>query len=580
MTEPTSTPRFSVVVPTFQRREVVQDTVRSLDAQRFDGTWEIVVVVDGSTDGTADALRRLEVSTPLTIVEQPNRGLSAARNRGAAEARGEIVLFLDDDMDADPDLLAEHDRSHGEGADAVMGDMPMHPDSPATVITNAVEEWADDRVRRLRPDRPIPLPDLLGGQLSVRREIVEELAGFDEEFTEGGAFGGEDLDFGHRLLASGRNVVFNPAAISRQKYVVSPAGNLRQWRDAGRTNVLLLNKHPDVRADLQPALPRRSGLSWWVWRPLLHIPLLGRAVLAAARGAALLAVRGGRRDERAKRLFFAVREAELLRGTIEAGGIPEGPSVCVLAYHAIEEVRDDPVFAPYGVSPATLGEQLDTVAAAGFRFVGLTEALEALRGGGRDDERLALVTFDDCYTTVLDAGVPELQRRGIEGVAFAVSGRLGGTNDWDEKHGARQLRMLDADGLRRLTDAGIEIGAHSRTHPMLVGLDAEHVADEVLGSVEDLERVGLPRPRVFAYPHGEHDATSRAGARDAGLDAAFGVTMGIARPGSDRFALPRIEMTPHDVGWRLRAKLVAARGPTRFAERLARRSLRLSAGDR
>jgi len=81
--------RFSVVVPTFQRREVVQETVRALDRQQFDGDFEIIVVVDGSTDGTADALRGLELSTPLTVLEQPNRGLSVTRNRGAAEAKGE-----------------------------------------------------------------------------------------------------------------------------------------------------------------------------------------------------------------------------------------------------------------------------------------------------------------------------------------------------------------------------------------------------------------------------------------------------------------------------------------------------------
>jgi GT2 family glycosyltransferase/peptidoglycan/xylan/chitin deacetylase (PgdA/CDA1 family) len=562
-------------VPTFQRRELVQECVRSLARQRFEGSWEIIVVVDGSTDGTAEALRRLQLPVPLTVVEQPNRGLSAARNRGAATARGELVLFLDDDMEADPDLLAEHERSHREGADAVMGDMPMHPDSPATLITEAVEQWADERARRLaEPNAPLAFRDLLGGQLSVRREVIEELGGFDGDFTAQGAFGGEDIDFGYRLLRSGRRVIFNGAAVSRQKYVVTPARHLRQWRDAGRASVALVRKHPETSAELQELFPGQRGLRRWVLRPLLGTPVVGWALLGAARAIALLGVRNGQGGDRAKRLFFAVRDAERLRGTIEAGGVPDEPALCVLAYHAIEDLPGDPVLAPYGVPPDLFGRQLDAVAALGFRFVGLSEALSALRGAGAENDRLALVTFDDCYPSVLHAGLPALRSRGIPAVAFAVSARVGATNEWDRRHGAGELRLLDADGLRDLAEGGVEIGAHSRTHRSLDGMGPDELAAEVTGSVDELERLGLPRPRAFAYPHGEYDAAARAAVRDAGLEAAFTVRIGIARPSSDRFALPRIEITPRDVGWRLRLKLAAANAPGPIARRVARRSLR------
>jgi glycosyltransferase involved in cell wall biosynthesis/peptidoglycan/xylan/chitin deacetylase (PgdA/CDA1 family) len=564
-------PRFSVVVPTFQRSELVQECVRALDRQRFDGTWEILVVVDGSTDGTVEALRRLDVSIPLTIVEQPNRGVSAARNRGAAEARGELVLFLDDDMEADPAMLAEHDRSHRADADAVMGDMPLHPDSPPTLISEAVQQWADERIKRLSAsDAPLPYPDLLGGQLSVRRDILESLAGFDP-----GLRLGQDLDFGYRLIKSGHRVVFNPAAVSMQKYVVTPASHLRQWRDAGRASVALVRKHPEARAELQEMLPAQSGWKRWAWRPLLATPVLGRALIGAARAAALMAVRDGARGgERAKRFFFAVRDAEHLRGTIEGGGVPTGPVVCVLAYHAVEDLRDDPVLAAYGVPPDLLGRQLDGVAAAGFRFVGLSEALDALRGGAEEHERLALVTFDDCYTSVLDAAAPVLRGRGVPAVAFAVSGHVGGTNAWDRETNAGELGLLDAEGLRALAEAGFEIGAHSRTHRPLPSLDAAGISDEIRGSIDDVEALGLPRPRAIAYPHGEEDERVRAAAAEAGLEAGFTTRLGLASPVHDPLALPRIEVTPREVGLRLRLKLAAARAPAPVSRRFAKWSLR------
>src|SRR5690348_2266423 len=100
--------RFSVVIPTYQRRDVVVRSVAALNRQTF-RDFEVVVVVDGSTDGTADALREVEAEFALTILEFPNRGLSQARNAGARAASGEVILFLDDDMEADPALLEEHD---------------------------------------------------------------------------------------------------------------------------------------------------------------------------------------------------------------------------------------------------------------------------------------------------------------------------------------------------------------------------------------------------------------------------------------------------------------------------------------
>ena len=77
-------------------------TVRSLARQEYDGRFEVVVVVDGSQDGSFEALKELDVSFPLSVFEQSNQGAARARNHGAAATRGEILLFLDDDMEAHP----------------------------------------------------------------------------------------------------------------------------------------------------------------------------------------------------------------------------------------------------------------------------------------------------------------------------------------------------------------------------------------------------------------------------------------------------------------------------------------------
>ena len=225
--------RFSVVIPTYQRRDLVVAALRALEAQEDVDGYEVVVVVDGSTDGTTETLRQLTPSFPLTVLEQPNRGRAAAVNHGAEVAHGELLLVLDDDMEADPRLLAEHDRSHREGADVVLGHIPLHPDSPESFLRPGVAAWADRRAKALSSSAAPDLHDLVTGQISLRNDVFRRIGGFDTDFTRDGAFGNEDLELGHRLRQLGQQIVFNERAVSRQRYVVTPAQYLSQWRRGG-----------------------------------------------------------------------------------------------------------------------------------------------------------------------------------------------------------------------------------------------------------------------------------------------------------------------------------------------------------
>jgi GT2 family glycosyltransferase/peptidoglycan/xylan/chitin deacetylase (PgdA/CDA1 family) len=535
--------RFSIVVPTYERREVVVASVRALARQQAAAPFEVIVVVDGSRDGSGQALRRLSTPFPLRVIEQPNAGRASACNRGAEAAAGDLLLFLDDDMEADPRLLAEHERSHREGADVVLGHVPVHPDSPPGFLTDAVGRWAERRAEVLRGlSGPPPLDELLSGQLSLRRETFARLGGFDGAFTRGGSFGGEDLDLGRRLLEAGCTVVFNPDAVSRQRYVVTPRQYLRQWREAGRADVLLARKHPE---EAELVLRRRlSPSERLVWRRLRL--LLRWSVLALARA--------GVQGARTARWFYRVRDLEYQRGVRAAGGPPRPGAVRVLCYHSISDLSGAPVLEPYGIPPARLRRQLRLLRRH-FHVIGPEEFRRFLDGGGVP-RRAVLVTFDDCYEDLLRSGLPELRACGVPAIAFAVTARLGATNDWDAHLGAPQIRLLDAAGLRRLSDEGVAIGSHSRTHRMLNRVPAAELTAEAAGSAADLEAAGVARPSFFAYPHGEHDGPSRRAVAAAGFRAAFTVEPGLARPGQDRYAIPRIEILREDSGWRFLATLL------------------------
>jgi glycosyltransferase involved in cell wall biosynthesis len=88
---------FSIIVPTYQRKAIVTDAVKAISRVVSSGELELLVIVDGSMDGTADGLRQMRCPFPYRVIEQANQGAGAARNRGAAQAAGEILLFLDDD---------------------------------------------------------------------------------------------------------------------------------------------------------------------------------------------------------------------------------------------------------------------------------------------------------------------------------------------------------------------------------------------------------------------------------------------------------------------------------------------------
>lgn len=566
-------PRFSVVVPTYQRRDRVVHNIRAL-AEQTQSSLEAIVVVDGSGDGSADALRALDVPFPLTVIEQENSGAAAARNTGARAAAGEILLFLDDDMEPHPAMLAEHERSHREGADLVVGDMPLHPDSPRNLLSWGVGFWAESRRERLTsPGAEVTSDDLLTGQMSISRESFVRLGGFDGSFTREGMFGGEDIDFGLRVVKAGLVVAYNPDAISYQYYDVDPAAYLRRTREAGRSEEELVLKHPEQAGRLEEGPAFHTRRSRWLLGPLVAAP---EAVSRPLRAAAVALVRSGRRETWVRRLFFGLRTVEHLRGVRQARrAAAAAGAVAILAYHAVSDLGDDAILAEYGIPAPRLAEQLDALAAHGHSFVDLDAVLAALEGRGSLPERAVLVTFDDCYVDLLEEGLPVLRERGVPAVAFAVAGLTGAANEWDRPLGARELPLLGSEGLRELAAAGVEIGSHAMTHRPLARLEPTEAAQEVAESAERLESFGLPRPRALSYPHGETSPAVEAAAAEAGYLAAFTVEPGIADGSCGRLALPRIEVLAGDSVRTLRVKLATASWPPALRDRLWRAARRL-----
>lgn len=204
------TPVLSVIMPTFNRRERLATALAALAAQDVDVAYEIIVVSDGSTDGTDAALAALELGVPLVAERQENAGPSAARNRGVDLARGEILVFVDDDIVADPGLLSAHLAAQRavEGGVVVTGPML----TPSDHEMSSWVRWEQDRLERQYGDLTAGTYEATGrlfytGNASVPRRFVVDAGGFDTRFRRA-----EDLELGLRMMDGGAAFAFEPAA--------------------------------------------------------------------------------------------------------------------------------------------------------------------------------------------------------------------------------------------------------------------------------------------------------------------------------------------------------------------------------
>ncbi|MGZ6282554.1 MAG: glycosyltransferase family 2 protein, partial [Ktedonobacterales bacterium] len=126
-----SLPRASVVIPTYNRCATLARVLGGLSCQTIaPDTFEVIVVADGCTDGTDDLCRHLAGELPfhLRLLQQANAGPAAARDRAVREARGSLIVFVDDDVVPDEHLIAVHLAAHGpDGDDTVVAMGPLLP---------------------------------------------------------------------------------------------------------------------------------------------------------------------------------------------------------------------------------------------------------------------------------------------------------------------------------------------------------------------------------------------------------------------------------------------------------------------
>jgi glycosyltransferase involved in cell wall biosynthesis len=248
-----SEPTFSVILPAYNAERTVASSIRSVLAQTR-GDFELVIVDDGSTDGTAAVIEPFLADRRLRLVRQENRGLARARNAGIEVARGRYVSFIDSD-----DLyLPSYLEAYGGALDA----------DPQAAFAYG-DSWAleDDtrRIRRkstfssLRP--PVPPPsdlrafmlellerNFISVMATTRRSVLVELGGHNPSFRQV-----EDYELWLRVVARGYRPVHVPGlhSIVRDRPDSLKKSHARMYESLSEAYRLVAEDYPDVPADLR-----------------------------------------------------------------------------------------------------------------------------------------------------------------------------------------------------------------------------------------------------------------------------------------------------------------------------------------
>ncbi len=208
-------------------------------------------------------------------------------------------------------------------------------------------------------------------------------------------------------------------------------------------------------------------------------------------------------------------------------------------YHQIDDApRKGASFRSLYVAPGAFARQMGLLRFLGYRGLSMTALMPYLTGAKRG--RVVGITFDDGYLNTLHNALPVLKTHGFSSTCYAVSQRLGQSNDWDQEVGMAFAPLMSAAQLREWVAGGQEVGAHTRHHLYLPQLTDAECNHEITACQTELqEAIGSP-VRHFCYPFGGYCYRHADMVEQAGYATATTTTRARCQVGDDLWQLPRV----------------------------------------
>ncbi len=545
---------LSVLIPTYNRLASVIRVLEALAKQDYPpDRFEVLVIDDGSTEPVESHLNKLHFPYSLRIFTQTNKGPGAANNVGIQNAKGSIVLFLDDDIIITSDLLSQHVRCHAMRQNlVVIGLTKIHPDSPSDLLEaqkREEKEWIESGYKMPLPENATTDPNT-----SVGLDHLRALGGYDERFYRQM----DTLELGCRLYLRGLEFVYNPKALAYH-YNLKQSNDLVQesyW--AGRTSVVFLEKHPWSRNDSPlNRLFRGNLLKRGLRNALWHCRKPADFLASIALKCPTLNLSWLRKMNR---WILGVKiSLAQFQGIADAGGDLKRIKkqlyrrVPILVYHNIGEPFGN--YPAISVTSSRFAEHMQYLVDHDYHCITLDDWMNWREHGTPLPNRPVVITFDDGYESVYTKALPILKKLSLRATVFLVGDLIGQTNEWDRKKGFDSLSLLSLEQIKEMKEGGFSFQSHSRSHGSFGHLDPAHLKDELAGSKTLLEGI-LDTPVAFlAYPYGETSPSVMRLAKQSGYRGALFAEGGISSEKDDLHGLRRVPLGGTDSLLKFKMKL-------------------------
>src|SRR5688572_1339985 len=269
-------PTVSVIIPTYNRKDLLCETLNSLTRQTYPSDhFEVIVVNDGSTDGTA-AIAAEAFPFILRYFSQSNQGDAIARNLGARQSQADILVFLDDDILVEPGYLTHLIQAHDMGRNKiVIGTWHLWP-ADATPFSQSL--YASSDLNHTHTVTELPFRDVFSNNMSLRREAYFKIG-----MMQGLDFPGSsmwcDLDFNYRAYRQGFEFYRSTKALCwhRDHTVRSLDVYKKRVRTSAYRAVVLFQRYPELLAYV-PMFYDKNPIIWRQDPPRLIARKLGRSV--------------------------------------------------------------------------------------------------------------------------------------------------------------------------------------------------------------------------------------------------------------------------------------------------------------
>lgn len=235
---------FSVVIPTYNRLDMLVRVLDALNAQIDAPPFEVIVINDGSPDETD---RVISQRGGITFRTQPNGGPGRARNHGVSLATGKFVVFIGDDTVPEPRFLAEHARVHRESNDDALTAALGYTGWPRGERVTAFMDYINDYglqfgYKLIKDGETVPFNFFYTSNISISREVLAAHP-FDTTFPSAAW---EDIELAFRLDKLGLKIRYNARAVTRHYHPMNVDSFARRQYTVGKSGAIFYQKHPEL----------------------------------------------------------------------------------------------------------------------------------------------------------------------------------------------------------------------------------------------------------------------------------------------------------------------------------------------